>query len=463
MLICYQQMRVFETATSKPLPDWNHLMLTMQFDDVYPPQVNSVPLGSLFGATASMNDFRGAAMGRRKKTCSYEDGLLDLPATSMTGYLYLPMPFWRSASIFIAGSYAVETSLLVCYKVTTVQNLYNEEENGYFNVAKSYYTDAVDGWRTMLHLDSAWGHIVGLLMEVDNLRARRKGSVSERWAPLQSDMVLFIDGARSATMLGTGLEDYFSYAHGFALAENTSYSFVGVYHSSPKRNEPLTWHCYRLHLIDPIPFQTSVSFIMEGMKPNWFQEEKPLTWGQHREHMLVQGGAAISHMVLYYAKQKAGATTTDQIHIGDRNSEKKHSFEMLNENPRDAHTFRLSKHRYLGNAMHNITYNKSGRVFEPGDEFQFTLKIFKPNRGVILRREFYSKPKKWNEQAKVWVNGVSQGTWYVPFGALSEEYSLREEDLLVRPEITQHSNEVCIKLVMESFWWDISYRVLVLH
>ncbi len=44
-----------------------------------------MPLGALFGAQGSLNDFKGAALGRRQKTCSYGDQPLKLPRYSHTG------------------------------------------------------------------------------------------------------------------------------------------------------------------------------------------------------------------------------------------------------------------------------------------------------------------------------------------------------------------------------------------
>ena len=46
-------------------------------------------------------------------------------------------------------------------------------------------------------------------MEVDDVRARRGVELNERWSVLQADMVIFIDNSTSASVLGTGLEDYF--------------------------------------------------------------------------------------------------------------------------------------------------------------------------------------------------------------------------------------------------------------
>ena len=420
-------------------------------------------LGSIFGATGSMNELRGASMGRRKRTCSYSDGLLDLPATTMTSYLYYPMPFWRNALITVEGSTSVDTSLLVCYKVTLVENHYKEEETAYFHASKTMYTDQVDGYRNILQLNNAWGHIVGLQMEVENLKAQRDVPLNQRWAALQADMLIYTDGAKSATVLGTGLEDYFSYAHGFALAENTSYAFVGVYHSSPRRSEPLTWHCYRLHILDPIPFQNSIHFVSEGTRENYFEAETPLDWDEYSA-LFSENGATISHLVLYYAREQAGGTVTDIINFGDVNSEKNHNFAMLEPSGKDTpDAVSIKNRRYLANTLSNRTYTKTYRPFKGGDGFTFTVTIFSPNKGVILRREFYSKPKVWNAKAEIFVNEQSAGIWFVPFGTLVEGYSLQQDDFLIGPELTNHHSDLSIRIVPRTSWYDISYQIQVIH
>ena len=45
---------------------------------------------------------------------------------------------------------------------------------------------------------------VSLLLNVDNLRARRNVPLNERWSMLQADHVLYVDGRREAAMIGTG-------------------------------------------------------------------------------------------------------------------------------------------------------------------------------------------------------------------------------------------------------------------
>ena len=50
--------------------------------------------------------------------------------------------------------------------------------------------------------------VTGLMLDVDNLRAVKNVPLSERWATLQSDFLLYIDDDKSAAMLGTGLDEW---------------------------------------------------------------------------------------------------------------------------------------------------------------------------------------------------------------------------------------------------------------
>ena len=341
------KIRVFETATGKIQPDWNQIYLTASFDHSLTPQIR-VSLGTLFGASGSMNDFKGAAIGRRKKYCLYDDAYLDLPKTEMTGYLYLPMPFWQKAEISIEGAPSISTSYSVCYQVNVEQNHYAESKTGYLHAKQTHYSSDVGGYREVLSLQASWGHIVGLYMDVDNLKAVRDVPLAYRWAALQADAVLYIDGQQSASVMGTGLEDYFSYAHGFALAENTTYSFVGVYHSGPRQSEPLTWYCYRQHVLDPIPFHNSVHFVMEGTaRERFFLPETPLSEDEFYRRR-IRKESLLSHMVVYYAKpNKAGMTLIDNVILGDEDSESNHRFRMLRSSSK-YNDFHLPHKHYLG-------------------------------------------------------------------------------------------------------------------
>ena len=441
--------------------DWSSVYLTIRFDQNRhgTATVSRVPLGSLVGISSSLNPLKGAALGNGALYCAYQDWRdWMLPRTQSTGYVYFPMPFWKNVTISVIAAEGGPQLSKVCVEVSLVENHYSQSDTGYFHVATTSYKDSVDGFRTVLDLDNRWGHMVGLLMEVDNLRARRKLAYSQRWAALQADPVLYIDGSKSATMLGTGLEDYFSYGHGFYQGENTSYAFVGVHHASPHRSEPLTWHCYRLQLLDPIPFHKSIQFIMEGTLGNWAQPISSITHEQH--HLLKSSGKAIiRHTALYYAGKRSKLIKTDSIHFGDKLSEEEHKLRITNGR---SHVSALGGKKFLGQSNSKIVYKRKVRIFHKSAVLKFNLHISMPNKGVILRREYHSVPVVWNEVSHVYVNGIDQGLWFIPMGTLSEEYSLCQEDFMIGPKFTSNIKEIIIEIHSKSQREDISYIAFII-
>ncbi len=369
------------------------------------------------------------------------------------------MPFWRTARVTLEGTDAIDTSLLVCYQVTTEPNFYEAETTAHFHATRTSYGASVAGWRDMLSLSESWGHIVGLMLDVDNLKANRQGGLAERWAALQSDVLVYTDGSQSATMLGTGLEDYFSYAHGFALAENTSYSFVGVYHVGPHKVEPLTWYCYRFHVLDPIPFNTGIKYVMEGMKENHYEAESPISLKEFTDRRK-SGQTAFSYLVLYYAKD-SNSKVEDFLSMGDLNSERVHSLKIKSEAQRAG---ALSSHRnlrFVGNRLFNDTHTVAVRAFSKMDRLSFSVGVPPHHRDILLRREFHTEIKAWNQKAKIRVNGKDLGLWYIPMGTLSEQYSLRHDDFLVPRSLTQGRKTLTVELEALSYWRDVSYQVIV--
>lgn len=463
-VISAMRFRVFDAFSGVVITDWSNILLTVHLDGSPVPQLNRVPLGAIFAASSSLNDFMGAAVGRRKHFCTYHDGISALPSTTSTGYIYFPMPFWKEATIYIDGTNFITQSQLVCMQINTVENFYEQEDTGHFHAVSTHYTDDVTGWRNVLTLQNTWGHVVGLAMEVDNLRAVRNVPLNERWAALQADADIFIDGQKSASVLGTGLEDYFSYAHGFTLGENTSYSFVGVPHTAPRRKEPLTWHCYRLHVLDPIPFQESIQFIMEGTGDHFQRPVQNIPYEEHlaRKH---SDKTSISHLIYFYAKTQTESKVllrTDFIELADTQSEVDHSFVILKRSSSDSGSlFHLTDTRYLGACNIDEQFDKRGRMFSEGDELKFALTIDRRNKGVILRRAFHSTPMdSWNELAHIRVGDVDYGKWVISMGTLVDEYSLRHEDFMIHPKDTQGLETIVIELEILSSWRDISYTAL---
>jgi len=83
---------------------------------------------------------------------------------------------------------------------------------------------------------------------------------------------------------------------------------------------------------------------------------------------------------------------------------------------------------------------------------------------LYLRRTFHSFPRQWNDNAKISINGVALGMWFIPMGTLDEEYSLRVEEItmMTPPPVEEGSKgqghfEISIEPL--TMWRDISYEM----
>jgi len=315
-----------------------------------------------------------------------------------------------------------------------------------------------------------WGQLVGLSMEIDNLRAIRDVSLMYRWAALQADSLIFIDDSQSASVFGTGLEDYFGYAHGFAGAENTTYSFVGVHHAGPQRSEPLTWHCYRQHILDSITFRNSLRIVMEGTDTRRFMNPvKPLTYDAHKARLIKQQ-TSIAHVVLYYFREHSAAAASgmlhcDRIEFGNPQSETSHFLEFIQQASQGVPELVTIRSRYLGDTARNQTFAFSGRSFQQGDIFKFLLRVSTETdvlRSFALRRTFQWTPRQWNSCCRWSVNGVDRGLWIVPMGSLSDEYSLQTDEVLLINETNGGLFEITIE-PLSKLWTDVSYELCAVY
>ena len=133
------RIRVFVTATGLLSHDWTDVFFTAYFDNTSSPQFDRIPLGSLFGATASLNDVPGAAFGKRSMYCDYDDPNVSLEEKTITGYFYFPMPYWQEALIVVEGSDSLQDSVTVCFQITDADNFYEQSDTGYLHGLKTYY------------------------------------------------------------------------------------------------------------------------------------------------------------------------------------------------------------------------------------------------------------------------------------------------------------------------------------
>ncbi|MBI5693962.1 MAG: DUF2961 domain-containing protein [Verrucomicrobia bacterium] len=99
------------------------------------------------------------------------------------------------------------------------------------------------------------GHFVGVVLGVD--------AAGRGW--WEGDEMIWIDGEKAPSILGTGTEDYFGGAWGFRQEYNTPYHGVSYLEKVPERSD---WQAgrftaYRFHEKDPVPFRRSFRMSIE--------------------------------------------------------------------------------------------------------------------------------------------------------------------------------------------------------
>ena len=449
--------------------DWNHLLISMQWDGVIPQQVHNIPLGSLFAATGALNDYRGSVIGRLPLICKYygEVGadIHPLPRKETTGYIYLAMPFWKHAKISIQNIGTLNT-YKVCAEFIVEKDPGSPESTGYFNIASSYYNDEKSvGWKALVDVQNAWGHIVGIWGETNNLQPHYIGD-HPNFRSTEQDILFFTDHSRAATMMGSGLEDYFGFGHEYIQNENLTFSFVGNPYGTPWSQKPgpegVTRHFYRQQALDPIPFHHSFLMVLEGYVNSSNERQEPISYSTYllrrQRHQPV-----LLFLTFYYAKPQTAHMTGDIIHFGDSQSEKSHNFEFTTEvkSPVGGDIFHVTNSKYLGQIINYKVYNATGRVFKYGIVVKFQLRIDPHNKGIILRRDFHSVPVvQWNERAKVKVNGQDQGVWFIAMGTITDKYSLRQEDFILGCHVTTGRRTLEVEIRPLTMWRDISYQAI---
>lgn len=90
----------------------------------------------------------------------------------------------------------------------------------------------------------------------------------------------YVDGASTPTIEGTGSEDYFCGAWNFGGAFGVGHSFYtdyfGVPYYDPGEKQGIYNTCYRWHILDPVPFTTSLRFDLEHGKNGSDDVRSPL-------------------------------------------------------------------------------------------------------------------------------------------------------------------------------------------
>jgi hypothetical protein len=229
----------------------NQLILEGRWDGSAAPAV-SVPVGAFF-ASPGKGRVHGLWLGCRKGEY----------------YCYFPMPFWKRAEIAVRSTAETGSAHVAC------RVLWRRERPSGTDLtlgAVSYdYSSPQKGQDYVVLEAKGRGHFAGVVMD-------RPGN-------MEGDDRFYVDGEKKPSIHGTGTEDFFNFAWGFAhLADLPLHGIT---------DQARARVCYRFHLPAAVPFENSFRLSWEH--------------GSENTHAGRYSGVAY-----FYSDANTGASATEQ-------------------------------------------------------------------------------------------------------------------------------------------------------
>jgi hypothetical protein len=343
-----------------------------------------------------------------------------LPCGNVNGeyYNYFSMPFWQNARIELENRSSVPvTNALI--RVLTAPNDYSPSETGYLKtVWRKETKTAADNTDYLVAAVTGKGSYLGTVIE-----ANQNNDTVLCW--LEGDERIYIDGARSPSIYGTGTEDYFNstfyfYLDEYSLQQNGMPNSDAFYHRS----------MYRFHLTDPIRFEKQLRFSIE-----------------HGDYNNKLG----NYQSLAFIYLKSGSMVlTDSLDVGNTLSEQLHQYTT------PSNKVIISKSSAFEGVNFQLTLQQDGYAITDSSEFH--VAVHPNNKGVRLMRTFDYSVK--NQQAEVYADDSLIGIW---LNAGSNTFSQFREEFFDIPErFTENKSTLKIKVVNKnssSKWTELTYKV----
>jgi hypothetical protein len=397
------------------------LWIRAYWDGSRTPQVCG-PLSYFFGAA----DLGESAVSRAVPVGMRLDG---------PWYFYFPMPYWTSARIEIENRSKIDCRELgyeIRYAPKSAVD-YPKEQCAYF--CAHFAAGTAQGPENFMVLEAeGTGHVVGVV--------KGPGFLGE------NDEMVYIDDNLTPQSWGTGGEDYPLFCYGMRTE------------SHPVWGGTQDWRYYRYHLGDTINFQKNIRFGFEHGEDCVHGWLKP-----NRDKIYIET------LCMYYLNPAANLLQTDEVDVGDPQSEKEHDYTVRGQTWRGA-----SKAAYQGEETVLTTDN--GRKFDGYSEFR--VKINPHNDGVRLRRRMLQTQI---QEAKVYVDGaeVTDSRFYSPIhykpgnGFYDTNQLWRDVEFEIPARYTKNKSTVTLKIEnapsatpqsgswSEYHYWVYSYTRVVPH
>lgn len=252
---------------------YRKVLIRITWDDEESPSV-LVPLGDFFGIGHSYpGNYESAPFNVSLKP--EEAGKFGAPCARNC---YFPMPFNSRAKIEVINENDVPFGIYFYIDY----ELYKQplpEDTLYFHASWSR-SNPCEGWGPDLQVNSpevqgainssgddnyvvleteGKGHYVGCNLSVTHFQGSWWG---------EGDDMIFIDGEKEASILGTGTEDYFGHAWGM---QRNSFLYNGtIVHEGDLPGYQVS---YRFHVLDPVRFSKSVKVTIEHGHANHLSDD----------------------------------------------------------------------------------------------------------------------------------------------------------------------------------------------
>ncbi len=252
---------IWMTVASRDPQYLKNIVLRMYWDGEDHPSVE-VPYGDFFGI--GNNEY-------------YQYSSLPIQIGTDRGMnCYWHMPFSDGAKITVTNDGSGNIIALYYYVDYQIHKTIPADMGRFHAQYRQAYPASLTGNYVLLEARGR-GHYVGCNMSL-HLRA------GAWWG--EGDDMIYIDGAETPTLHGTGAEDYFCGA--WAYGESTPIPFSNPYFGAPLikggHRRGALWNVYRYHLEDPIPFTESIRVTIESGHNNdrkddyssvayWYQTE----------------------------------------------------------------------------------------------------------------------------------------------------------------------------------------------
>lgn len=243
---------------------WKNIVLRMYWDGEAHPSVEA-PIGDFFGL--GNNEY-------------YLYSSLPIQIGADRGLnCYWHMPFGNGARITVTNDGPSNVNAFYYYIDYQVHERIPDDMARFHAQYRQEYP-CVPDQKYLFFEAKGRGHYVGCNLSV-HLRA------GAWWG--EGDDMIYIDGAETPTLYGTGAEDYFCGA--WCYGESTQTEFSNLYFGAPLikggHKRGALWNVYRYHLEDPIPFTESIRVTIEHGHANDRQDDYSSVayWYQTEPHV----------------------------------------------------------------------------------------------------------------------------------------------------------------------------------